>query len=106
MANFKQVSDAMIVKILSFPTISNNTLQLFTCKNNELAGFVIRDLIQTDGSVVRVSQVYSMLNGTPVLIGTVSALPGMDLTGGMFSSGCWSDSDPLDPEATFYRADY
>jgi len=53
-----------------------------------------------------ISQIYDCTSGTPTLIGNASVLPGIDLTGGYFSSGCFPDGDPLDPNTLFFKVDY
>lgn len=106
MAYFTEISKAIVVALMQFPTITTNTAQLFSCKSGERAGFIIKDLPQSDGTVFRVSQVYDYTSGAGILLGTVSVVPGLDLTGGMFSSGCFCSGDPMSAGVTFYQVDY
>lgn len=101
MANFVINTEATVAFLLRFPAVSEGTMQLFDCVNGERAGFRILSL-----NGFYVSQVYDYSTGDGVLLGTVSVLPETDLCGGMFSSGCFCDADPLSSEANFYRVDY
>lgn len=102
MAYFTRDTDAVVQKLLTFPTVAENTIQMFDCVNGERGGF--RVITLEDGFTV--SQIFAFPEGKAVLQGTVSVLPNIDLAGGLFTSGCFCDSDPLDPEAIFYRVDY
>lgn len=106
MAYFTRASDAVISYMLMFPSVVVGSAQLFRCKNGERAGFQILALEQSDGSTFYVSAISDYSTGQPVLKGTISVVPGMDLTGGYFSSGCFADGDPLASGASFYRVDY
>lgn len=106
MAYFIEKNSAIVRNILAFPAVLVSTAQVFLCKNLERAGFQIVALPQSDGTTLYVSAVYDYTNGAPVLLGTVSVVPGTDLCGGMFSSGCWCDRDPLAEGAAFYLVDY
>lgn len=106
MAFFIDKDLAVIQKILRFPAVTNSTMNLFACKSGERAGFQILDLPQTDGSVFRVSQIWDYTKGAPVLLGSISVVPGLDLAGGMFSSACFCSGDPLDVTSAFYLVDY
>lgn len=75
---------------------------MFDCVGGERGGFRIITL----ENGFRISQVFAYPLGKAVLQGSVSVLPNTDLSGGMFSSGCFCDRDPLDAEAVFYRVDY
>jgi len=101
MSYFKRAQDAIIQNSLEFGNITTNSLQQFSCKNGEIAGWSLKYL----GSLA-ISQVYNCSTGTPVLIGNVSVLPGIDLTGGYFSSGCFPDGSPLDSATKYYKVDY
>ena len=101
MSYFVRVEDAVIESALEFGKISPKSLQKFICKGGEVAGWSIRNL----GSV-RISQVFDCSDGDPVILGSVSVLPGIDLTGGYFSSGCIPDGDPEEEKTKFYKVDY
>lgn len=101
MSYFKRASDVIIDKQFEFGNITLNSLQQFKCKSGEIAGWSIKKI---DSLVI--SQIYNCTTGTPVLIGNASVLPGIDLTGGYFSSGCFPDGDPLDKNTLFYKVDY
>lgn len=105
MANFKSIDEAIISAHLEFIAIGDNTIQQFACKNGEIAGFRIIKLPTSSGDF-EVSQIYDYSSGSPVQVGNVSAVAGLDLTGGYFSSGCFCDSDPLSAGANFYKVDY
>lgn len=106
MANFKNETSAIVAAILSFPIVTVSTMQIFKTATGQRAGFQIINLSQADGSVFQISQIFDVTSGTPVLVGTVAVVTGLDLTGGMFSSGCWADGDPLQTGTKFYRVDY
>lgn len=106
MAYFTEKNLAIVQKLLRFPAVSNSTLQMYACKSGERAGFQILDLPQTDGTTFRVSQIYDCTKGAPLLLGSISVVPGLDLAGGMFSSGCFCDGDPLDAASQFFLVDY
>lgn len=101
MSYFKRAVDAIIDKQFEFGNITVNSLQQFKCKNGEIAGWAIKNI----GSL-SISQIYNCTTGTPILIGNTSVLPGMDLTGGYFSSGCFPNGDPLDANTLFFKVDY
>lgn len=101
MSYFVRAEDAIVNKNLEFGVISLNSLQQFTCKNGEIAGWAIREL----GSMT-ISKVYDCSTGTPILIGNVQVLPGIDLTGGYFSSGCLPSGDPFDAQTVYFKVDY
>lgn len=101
MSYFKRAADIIISTNLEFGNITVNSLQQFRCKNGEVAGWSIKFL----GSL-KISQVFNCSTGKPVLIGNVSVLPGIDLTGGYFSSGCIPDGDPMDQQTRYYKVDY
>ena len=100
MSNFKRAVDAIVVANLEFGSVSLNSINQFTCKNGEIAGFKI---IQLDG--LSVSEIYDCTSGNPVLIGSVSVLPGCDLCGGYFSSGVYPDSD-ISETTKYYKVNY
>lgn len=103
MAYFTRDSDAIVQKLLSFPSIAESSIQMFDCVSGDRGGFRILSL---GDDAFKVSQVFSYATGRAVLVGTVSVLPNVDLAGGMFSSGCFCDRDPLEANAIFYRVDY
>lgn len=105
MSYFANIDTTIIVATLEFVEIASHTVQQFRCKSGEVAGFRIITL-PVLGEAYVVSQVYDCSTGTPVLKGTTSALPGMDLTGGLFSSGCVANGDPYDIATKFYKVDY
>lgn len=108
MAYFTRKTLAVVVGLLRFPAIvPGKTLQMFACKGGERAGFMIVDLTSDGGSTsLRVSQVYDCSQLPPTLKGTISVVEGMDLTGGLFTSGCFPDGDPTDSDTTFSKVDY
>lgn len=92
---------------LEFGEIDTNTMQQFKCISGETAGFQIQQLLTgPDGEPLYISQIYDCSSGSPVLKGATSVLPGMDLTKGLFSSGCFPDADPLILGTVFYKVDY
>ena len=101
MSYFIRAEDAIIQNNLEFGKISENSLQQFLCKSGEIAGWSIKFL----GSIM-ISQVYNCSSGEPVLIGNVSVLPGIDLTGGYFSSGCFPSGNPFNEDTVYYKIDY
>jgi len=105
MANFKSIEDAIVVATLEFTEIGDSTLQQFLCKNGELAGFRI---ISTDilGEEFLICQVYDSSSGVAIQVGNVSVIPGIDLTGGYFSSGCFCNGDPFAEDTRFFKVDY
>ncbi len=105
MSYFTSIDDAIVSSTLEFTEISESSMQQFTCKGGEIAGFQIRNLYVM-GSNFQVSQIYDCTTGKPVLQGTVSVVPGIDLTGGYFSSGCFADGDPTAEGTKFYQVDY
>lgn len=105
MAYFIDINQATVVATLEFVNITSGTMQQVRCKNGEVAGFRILSL-PVLGESFLISQIYDCSTGTPVLTGTVSVVPGIDLTGGLFSSGCMAGGDPFDAETRFYKVDY
>lgn len=105
MSYFASIETAIIASDLLFVPVAQNTLNQFQCKGGEIVGFQIR-LLPVPGGTFAVSQVYDCSSGAPVLEGTVSVVPGLDLTGGLFSSGCFADGDPMAETTKFYRIDY
>ena len=101
MSYFVRAQDAIVNNSLEFGNITENSLQQFLCKSGEVAGWAIKFL-----GTLKISQVYNCSSGEPVLIGNVSVLPGIDLTGGYFSSGCFPSGDPLNEETVYYKIDY
>lgn len=105
MSNFASIENAIIAANLNFAPIAENTLNQVICKNGEIAGFQIR-LLPVLGENFQISQIYDCSSGIPVLQGTISVVPGLDLMGGLFSSGCFPDGDPMDQSTKFYQVDY
>lgn len=101
MSYFIRAQDAVVENNLEFGVITETTMQQFVCKNGEVAGWSIKFL-----ESLMISQIYDCTSGSPVLIGNVSVLPGVDLTGGYFSSGCFPSGDPLDQNTVYYKVDY
>ncbi len=107
MSYFKAPEDIVVNTALEFGTIAVGALQIFTCKNGETAGWKIIQLgTGPDGDPLYISQIYDNSSGSPVLKGSGWALPKMDMTKGLFSSGCFPDGDPLASGTTFYKVDY
>ena len=102
MAYFTRDTDAIVQKLLTFPSVAENTIQMFDCVDGTRGGFRIVTL----ENGFRVSQIFSYDTGRAVLQGSVSVVPNTDLAGGLFPSGCFCDRDPLDVDAIFYRFDY
>lgn len=105
MANFKSLEDAIVVATLEFSQPGDGTLQQFFCKNGELAGFRILT-IDVLGQPFQISQIFDASSGDAIQVGNVSVIPGIDLTGGLFSSGCFCTGDPLDASTRFFKVDY
>jgi len=105
MANFINSSDAVVSAHLGFSEISEDSLQQFQCKGGEIAGFRIRHL-KSGSFDFYISQIYDCSSGENILQGSVSVVPGRDLTGGLFSSGCFPDANPLIEGTIFYKVDY
>jgi hypothetical protein len=105
MANFKSLSEAIVSATLEFTDVSNTTLQQFFCSGGELAGFRILTITAL-AEPYYISQIYDCSTGVPIQVGNVTVIPGIDLTGGYFSSGCFADSDPLVQGCKFYKVDY
>jgi len=101
MSYFVRAQDAVVNKNLEFGVITENSLQQFSCKDGEIAGWSIKTL---DSLVI--CQVYDCSSGTPILIGNVQVIPGIDLTGGYFSSGCLPSGDPLNNDTVYFKVDY
>ncbi len=107
MSNFLAPTEIVITDTLEFGEITQDTINQFDCINGEVAGFQILQVGNNlDGTPYYLSQIYDCSTGTPILQGSTSILPGMDLCGGLFSSGCFPDRDPLDSECIFYTANY
>jgi hypothetical protein len=105
MANFKSLEDAIAVGLLEFSQPGEGSLQQFFCQDGELAGF--RIITITDlGEPFQISQIFDSSSGDAIQIGNVSVVPGIDLTGGFFSSGCFADGDPLETGTRFLKVDY
>ena len=105
MANFLSLDDAVVSATLEFTDISEVTLQQFYCKNGELAGFKIFTVTAL-GEPYYICQVYDCSTGSPVQVGNVTVVPGIDLTGGFFSSGCFCNGEIFSPGTKFYKVDY
>lgn len=105
MANFVPVAEAIIVQIISWPSITTSTMQILTCTGGEVIGFQIYE-ITLGGITYQMSAIYNYSNGAGVQVGTVSVTPGIDLTGGLFSSGVFCNGDPLTPGTKFFLVDY
>lgn len=107
MANFLSIEDAIVVSTLEFTAIGDGTLQQFFCLDGELAGFRIISIdVLDDEEPFLISQIYDSSTGVAIQVGNVSVIPGIDLTGGYFSSGCFCDGDPLESTTKFYKVDY
>ncbi len=105
MANFRSLEDAIVVGTLEFARLGNGTLGQFFCKDGELAGFRIIT-IDILGTPFQISQVFDSSSGEAIQVGNVSVIPGIDLTGGYFSSGCFCNGDPLAQGTRFFKVDY
>lgn len=108
MSYFKRTQDMIIDKALSFGVVTDASIQQFKCKSGEIAGFQVQALgLGPDGNTLYISQIYNYSSGTQVLLGSASVLPGIDLTGGYFSSGVFpSTVYPFTDSTTFYKVDY
>lgn len=107
MSYFRRAQDIVVNTALEFGVVTTNTLQQFSCINGEIAGWKIQQLGNNpDNTPFYISQVYDCSGGSPVLKGNVSVLSGIDLTGGLFSSGCFPSGDALDINTVFYKVDY
>lgn len=105
MSYFVDPTEAVPKGVANFGTINTSTINIFPCSDGSLAGFRIIN-VGTDEDPYYVSQIYDSTTGQNVLLGTSCVQPGFDLAGGLFVTGCFSDIDPLDPEANFYLVDY
>jgi len=107
MSYFKAPEDIIVNTALEFGTITLGALQVFNCKSGETAAFKIIQLGDgPDGKPLYISQIYDNSSGAPILKGSGWALEKMDMTKGLFSSGCFPDGDPLSAGTTFYKVDY
>lgn len=106
MANFKSLDEAIVVATLEFTELGEGTLQQFFCKDGELAGFRIVSITVLGGDPFYISQIYDCSTGEAIQVGNVSVIPGIDLTGGFFSSGAFCNANPLLPGTKFYKVDY
>ena len=100
-----RLEDAIVTGTLEFAEPGEGTLQQFFCIEGELAGFRIITIDILD-EPFQISQVYDSSSGEAIQVGNVSVVPGIDLTGGYFSSGCFCNQDPLIPGTKFYKVDY
>ena len=105
MANFLPLEGAIVAGTLEFSEPGEGTLQEFFCVEGELAGFRIIT-IDILGTPSQISQVFDSSSGEAIQVGNVSVIPGIDLTGGYFSSGCFCNGDPLLQGTKFYKVDY
>jgi hypothetical protein len=105
MANFLSLDEAIVAGTLEFAEPGEGTLQQFFCVGGELAGFRIIT-IDILGTPFQISQVYDASSGEAIQVGNVSVIPGIDLTGGYFSSGCFCNGDPLISGTRFFKVDY
>lgn len=105
MANFLPLEGAVVESTLEFAEPGEGTLQQFFCRAGELAGFRIIT-IDILGSPFQISQIFDSSSGEAIQVGNVSVIPGIDLTGGYFSSGCFCNADPLATGTKFYKVDY
>lgn len=106
MSYFIPADKVIIQTVFEFGPIVENTINQFQCKNGEIAGFelfYLEDFSETGYPIVRI---YDSTTGDSILKGVRTILPGMDLTGGLFSSGVIPDRDITDPECRFFRVDY
>lgn len=105
MSNFIDIESSVIVAHLEFPAISDASIQQVQCAAGEIGGFRIRTLPTITGDF-QISEVYNCSSGPPILSGTVSVIPGIDLMGGLFSSACVCDGNPLASGTGFYKVNY
>ena len=105
MANFLSLEDAIVSGTLEFAEPGEGTLQQFFCVEGELGGFRIIT-IDILGEPFQISQIFNASSGEAIQVGNVSVIPGIDLTGGFFSSGCFCNADPLEPGTRFFKVDY
>jgi hypothetical protein len=107
MSYFIGAEDITVNIALEFGEVTVDALNVFTCKSGEIAAWKIIQLGDgPDGEPLYISQIYDNSSGSPVLKGSGWALPKMDMTKGLFSSGCFPDGDPLASGTTFYKVDY
>lgn len=105
MSNYVSPFEAVINEQAQFGPINDTTINIFPCADGTLAGFKIINLGSTEEPYY-VSEIYNSTTGEHVLLGTTSVLPGWDMAGGLFVTGCIPDSDPLLPDTNFYLVDY
>lgn len=106
MSYFVRPQDVIIGNTLEFGVIAENTINQFTCVNGEIAGFELVILDDFSDSGFPVVRIYDSTTGNNILKGILTILPGFDLTGGLFSSGCIPDRDIQDPLCRFFKVDY
>lgn len=107
MSNFIPTEQLTTNVELQFGTITTNSLQKFTCKNGEIAGFQIQACgLGPTGETLYISQIFDCSSGDAVLLGSTSTLPGLDLTKGYFSSGCYPTADVFLATTRFFKQDY
>ena len=106
MSNFINLKSTKINKQALFGEVSLNSINIFETSSGENVGFKIVDLGKDENNKnYYVSEIYK-IDDIDTVVGSVSVSPGIDLTGGLFSTGCASDRDPLDKDAKFYLFDY
>lgn len=101
MSYFRRAENVIADRALEFGKIVLGQINIFRCKSGELAAW---KLLYVDD--VLTSEIYDASSGEYVLKGAVSVLDLCDLTGGLFSSGCFPDRNPLDESCRFYLVDY
>jgi hypothetical protein len=107
MSNFLNPDAVIVQNQIEFGQVTTSSIQKFTCKDGETAGFQIVQVgTNDDGTPYYVSQVFNCSSGDNVLLYGAAVMPGKDLCGGAFSSGCYPDADPLASGTIFYKVDY
>lgn len=90
---------------LQFPSVTLNTVQIVVCQNGDRGGFQIIE-VTVNGLTEYLSQIFDYSTGTPIAKGFVASQANQDLLGGLFSSGCFANADPLAEGTVFRQLDY
>ncbi len=106
MSNFVAIGNLNTPIIFTFGPIRVGTINQITCADGKIAGWKIVELLQTDLTVKYAIQIYDSSTGDDVALGLINSVPGADLLGGLFVTGCIPDKSVTDPECVFYRVDY
>jgi len=105
MSKFIDFNDAKVSAILEFGNVSLGTLQKIQCAQGEIAGFSFENInVNKEDKDYIVCNIYDCSSGENILVGSVAAIPGTDILGGMFSSAVFFTGNIDSPK--FYKVDY